>query len=69
MSTLPCPCGLSKEDLKIWINLVDASGVCMARRKDKSKNVEGSFILCGELAADHPSATTSSTQGNYYLNI
>lgn len=60
---MSCPCGLTKEDLFAF-KCVDTTGACIARRKDKSTNQDGSFVLCGELAVDHPSAPPPDTQGN-----
>jgi hypothetical protein len=66
MSTTPCPCGLTQEKLDShgWVN--NSTGLCTAIFKLNGIVKTG----CGELYTDHPSATTSSTQGNdYYLNL
>jgi hypothetical protein len=51
------PCGLTREELLAAPNqLLGLGGMCIAFRKDKSLNPDGSRAQCGELATDHPHA-------------
>jgi len=66
MSLTQCPCGLTRAELDAHAELFLNGQICKA----EYTKTDGTIGVCGKRYADHPSATTSSNQGNYYyLNI
>ena len=49
---VPCPCGLTREELDLHVNLVGEGGLCTAL--DRNRNP------CGRRLADHPRSSGKS---------